>query len=161
MTPVKYTLRDSSADCLTMVPLEAATLAAAITEAEQLQRDAYQDESTTWVDYEMFAGDHAAATEYPDDESVHSGTVTVHPSEPQCDSEEGHDWTATHEIEGGLEENPGVFGHNGGVTISEHCTRCDWHKETDTWAQRRDTGEQGHTSIKYGRREEPEGAVVF
>jgi hypothetical protein len=75
-------------------------------------------------------------------------TVNVDPVEPGC-SERAHDWQSPVEIVGGIEENPGVVGHGGGVIISECCMHCGCKRTTDTWAQRRDTGEQGLTSVKY------------
>lgn len=75
-------------------------------------------------------------------------TVAVDPVEPRC-SERAHDWQSPIEIVGGIEENPGIVGHGGGVIISECCMHCGCKRTTDTWAQRRDTGEQGLTSVKY------------
>jgi hypothetical protein len=50
---------------------------------------------------------------------------------------------------GGLRENPGVQGHGGGVTIHRVCAHCGCLRIYDSWAQRRDTGEQGLASTSY------------
>lgn len=78
-----------------------------------------------------------------------SDTVALEPEEPECVEGEEHDWQSPHEILGGCESNPGVSGHGGGVIIREVCMRCGCGRTTDTWAQRRDTGEQGLTEISY------------
>jgi hypothetical protein len=75
-------------------------------------------------------------------------TVTVEPDEPSC-SHGGHDWRAPHEIVGGLEENPGVRGHGAGVIMTRVCMNCGCGRHTDTWAQNREDGTQGHTSVRY------------
>ena len=76
-------------------------------------------------------------------------TARIDPPEPDCADDESHNWTSPHEIVGGIEENPGVWGHGGGVIIHEACSHCGCRKTTDTWAQRSDTGEQGLESITY------------
>jgi hypothetical protein len=81
------------------------------------------------------------------DESA-SATVALDPDEPECSGGE-HDWQSPHHILGGLEENPGVFGHGGGVIIEEVCMHCGCARITDTWAQNPDTGEQGLRSVEY------------
>ena len=75
--------------------------------------------------------------------------VALDPDEPTCTSEKGHNWRSPHEIVGGLENNPGVWGNGGGVKIYECCTRCGCERLTDTWAQDRDTGEQGLEAVSY------------
>ena len=72
--------------------------------------------------------------------------------EPPCRYTAGHDWIATHDIEGGLKENPGVIGNGGGVIIREHCTRCDCTRTTNTWDRNPIDGTQGHTTVEYGTR---------
>jgi hypothetical protein len=76
-------------------------------------------------------------------------TVEVEPAEPECEDGQAHDWQAPHEIVGGIEENPGVWGHGGGVYINQVCMHCGCGKTIDTWAQNRETGEQGLTSVSY------------
>ena len=78
--------------------------------------------------------------------------------EPACEDSE-HDtcnWDATYEIEGGLKENPGVWGHGGGVKIFTHCTHCDCSRTrtVNTWDQNPCNGSQGHETISYGHRDE-------
>src|SRR5690606_1602198 len=67
--------------------------------------------------------------------------------EPECADDQDHDWQSPHEVLGGLEENPGVQGHGGGVIIREVCAHCGKYKITDTWANH--GGQQGFTSVKY------------
>jgi hypothetical protein len=76
-------------------------------------------------------------------------TVTLDPIEPDCKDGQEHDWQSPYEIVGGIEENPGVWGHGGGVTITEVCMHCGCERFTDTWAQNPETGEQGLTSVAY------------
>lgn len=75
-------------------------------------------------------------------------TVAIDPNEPRC-SEEDHDWQRPHKIVGGIEDNPGVQGHGGGVYITEVCMHCGCKKVTDSWAQNPETGEQGLDSVSY------------
>lgn len=126
--------------------ITADTLAEAIEQAEEWARDGSWDtgEGTIWV--------HAHLIEMGDDgEEIerHSITVQIDPDEPDCTSDEGHDWQAPYEIVGGIKENPGVWGHGGGVTIQEACLHCGCGKLTDTWAQDPETGEQGLDSTAY------------
>ena len=95
--------------------------------------------STVWVNVTVWADD-------PDDAETFK--VAVDPEEPEC-SEDEHNWTAPHDLVGGLESNPGVFGHGGGVIIVEVCSHCGLRRDTDTWAQDRQTGEQGLNSVTY------------
>jgi len=78
-----------------------------------------------------------------------SATVTCEPEEPSCDAGDDHDWQSPHALVGGLEENPGVHGHGGGVIIDEVCVLCGCGRTTDTWAQDRSTGRQGLRSVSY------------
>lgn len=69
---------------------------------------------------------------------------------PPCeDGSEDHDWQAPYGIVGGIEDNPGCWGHGGGVVYHEVCMRCGLTRTTDTWAQRPDNGEQGLTAVSY------------
>lgn len=76
-------------------------------------------------------------------------TVTIEPIEPECAGEHDHDWRSPYSVLGGIKENPGVWGHGGGVILREVCAHCGRYRITDTWAQRKDTGEQGLESVKY------------
>jgi hypothetical protein len=76
--------------------------------------------------------------------------VSIQPKAPSCTGDE-HDWKSP-EFLGGLKENPGVFGHGGGVRIHECCMHCGCEKVTDTWAQNPANGKQGLTSVSYEER---------
>ncbi len=84
-----------------------------------------------------------------DGDSVDRIVIAIDPSAPRCGSGEKHNWTAPHEIVGGLEENPGVFGSGGGVKIHEACSHCGTLRVTDTWGSDRSTGEQGVETVSY------------
>ena len=75
-------------------------------------------------------------------------SVAIEQDEPECSSGD-HDWQSPHELVGGIAENPGVWGHGGGVVITECCLRCGCGRKTDTWAQNRTTGEQGLREVTY------------
>jgi hypothetical protein len=81
------------------------------------------------------------------DEESH--TITLEAEEPDCADGEEHDWRSPHSVLGGLEDDPGVQGHGGGVIITEVCAHCGIYRVTDTWAQDMSTGEQGLTSVEY------------
>ena len=76
-------------------------------------------------------------------------TITVDPDEPDCVEGETHEWVSPVEVVGGLEENPGVFGHGGGVIIVCVCAKCGRYQRTDTWATNPENGEQGLESVEY------------
>lgn len=84
----------------------------------------------------------------PDDDTRESHTIAVEPDEPKCSAGE-HDWRSPFAIVGGIKENPGVFGHGGGVNIHEVCVHCGCGRVTDTWAQNPVNGEQGLRSVEY------------
>lgn len=75
-------------------------------------------------------------------------TITLDPEPPTCAGAD-HDWVSPHWLLGGLRENPGVTGHGGGVICIEACRHCGARQTTDTWAQDRETGEQGLRSVSY------------
>lgn len=75
--------------------------------------------------------------------------ISVDPDEPECDDSTEHDWCSPHEIVGGIEENPGVWCHGGGIVAHEVCMRCGCGRTTDTWAQDMSDGTQGLTSVSY------------
>lgn len=70
------------------------------------------------------------------------GDVTIPMDEPECVGGRGHDWASPYDIVGGIKENPGVWGHGGGVICREVCLRCGCGRTTDTWAG---DGCGGHT----------------
>lgn len=78
-------------------------------------------------------------------------TVTVEADEPECIGGHDHDWQSPIALVGGIESNPGVWGHGAGLIIHEACLRCGCRKTTDTWAQDPDTGGQGRTSVEYAK----------
>ncbi len=92
------------------------------------------------------AADDGTLTE--DGEWSETYTIRVDVAEPRC-AGAAHDWQAPYDVVGGIEENPGVWGHGGGVIITAVCAHCGMYRVTDTWAQRRDTGEQGLRSVTY------------
>ena len=121
---------------------------------------------TTWV--QVYVTDVSRPDEHP---TRHR--VTVDPDEPDCDKSE-HDYRAPHSLVGGIEENPGVQGHGGGVVCSEVCVICGQRRITDSWALCRESGEQGLESVEYPEEREdleewldhafgdwPEGAEEF
>jgi hypothetical protein len=106
-----------------------------------VDRGNYPDaEGTIWIDVSV-------RCEETDEEE--SSTVQLDEDEPACKGDASHDWQSPHEILGGLAENPGVWGHGGGVIIHEVCVLCGCERSTDTWAQRHDNGQQGLTSVTY------------
>lgn len=75
-------------------------------------------------------------------------TVNLDPPEPECAGDE-HEWRSPLSVVGGIESNPGVWAHGGGVLIREVCRHCGRYRETDTWAQCPTTGAQGLRSVTY------------
>lgn len=114
--------------------------------------------STTWVTVNT----HREAIAYcaEDGEAVlctfdsDTHTTTIDPDEPDCASGHDHDWQAPVSVVGGIEDNPGVWGHGGGVTIRKVCAHCGMYRIKDTWAQNPATGEQGLRSIAYEEADE-------
>jgi hypothetical protein len=83
---------------------------------------------TQWIDARILQnGDY-----------VETVTVAIDPEEPDCSSEDGHDWSPDR-----------IYGHGGGATISNTCRACGIRKTIDTWASRADTGEQGLKSLAF------------
>ena len=116
---------------------------------------AYLDdlETTIWVEVRIARETDAGYTVGAGGSRSHeeeSITVQIDPEEPAC-TESAHDWQSPIELVGGIAENPGVWGHGGGVKINEACIHCGCGKTTDTWAQNPTNGEQGLTSVTYER----------
>jgi len=80
--------------------------------------------------------------------------VIIPPTEPPC-TEDKHDWQSPINVVGGISESPGVYGHGGGVTITEVCSHCGWYRVQDTWA---DDGYGGHYDATEYR--EPDSASL-
>ena len=105
-------------------------------------------DGTTWIDVSVWqSGINAGGEIVRVNEGSH--TIEVNQEEPECTCEDGHDWQSPIEIVGGIKENPGVWGHGGGVIINEVCIHCGCGKTTDTWAQNPNNGVQGLTSVSY------------
>lgn len=98
-------------------------------------------------EYWTFCADNAST--HDDEPETHHVKITLEPDEPDCKDDKDHDWRSPIEIVGGIEENPGVWGHGGGVYITEVCMNCGTEKLTDTWAQDMSDGEQGLDSVSY------------
>lgn len=101
------------------------------------------DDETQYIDVYVQEID-AAGEEVGDRECI---TITIDPTEPDCDDGCDHDWQSPHDVLGGLQENPGVWGHGGGVIIREVCAHCGVYRITDTWANH--GAQQGFKSIRY------------
>lgn len=108
--------------------------------ASDVDRSYWPDaEGTIWIDVEV----RCDLTGECD-----TDTVALDEDAPDC-TETEHVWCSPHVLLGGIAENPGCWGHGGGVVIREVCRHCLVTRITDTWAHRPDTGEQGLTSVSY------------
>jgi hypothetical protein len=96
---------------------------------------------TTWIKVAVWS-------EVDENEDAEWHTITLDPIEPEC-SESKHDWRSPYSLLGGLKENPGVYGHGGGVVTTRVCKHCGTYRIADTWAQNPETGEQGLWSVEY------------
>jgi len=83
--------------------------------------------------------------EEEDSQVIHIDTT----KEPSCIDSHGHDWQRPLKVVGGIRESPGAWGHGGGVTVIEVCSKCGMYKKTDTWAQCESCGKQGLTKVTY------------
>lgn len=83
-----------------------------------------------------------------DEDDTETRTFALPPDEPPCTAD-AHEWSDDHDLVGGLPENPGVWGHGGGVRIHTACVHCGCGKIVDTWASHPLTGEQGLTATTY------------
>ncbi len=83
------------------------------------------------------------------EDDKNSKTIVMNQSEPNCVSNERHNWKSPQRILGGDNENPGVHSHGGEVVITEICSICGCERVTDTWAKNPDTGEDGFETIEY------------
>lgn len=109
-----------------------------------------------WVDY----GDPdevTRATRYTeitarnvdDEDDCETRTFRMEPPAPPCADGHAHEWSDDHDLVGGLAENPGVWGHGGGVRIHTACIHCGCGKVVDTWATDPLTGEQGLQALEF------------
>jgi len=76
-------------------------------------------------------------------------TITIEATEPECVDGEEHVWETPHSILGGLKENPGCWGHGGGIVQHSVCMRCGCKRTYDSWAQNPSNGMQGLSSTEY------------
>jgi hypothetical protein len=122
--------------------ITASSLAEAMDRARAgVDGDNYPDrEDTYWV---------RVRVECPETGEVDSDGVRLDIDEPECVAGEDHDWRSPHRIVGGIEENPGVWSHGGGIIMEQVCMRCGCARTTDTWAQDPETGAQGLPSVRY------------
>jgi len=138
--PREWELREDGHEYATETASSAAVALAMA--RENVDRGNYNDtEGTIWIDVNVSCKETGESE---------SDTVQLDEDEPDCESDGGvHNWQSPIELVGGIKENPGCWGHGGGVIITEVCMHCGCKKTTDTWAQRPDTGEQGLTSVSY------------
>lgn len=111
-----------------------------------------EHDKTTWVKVYV---DKVWTEDMGEDAMTESDsfTIAIDPEEPECFEDE-HVWCSPYSVLGGLKENPGVWGHGGGVIIKEVCANCGMYKITDTWAQNPENGEQGLESVQYKKANE-------
>lgn len=131
-----YTCRDA---CGVAIDIEADTPREAA--QEYVDGAEWENASTMWHHI------HVREVGRPDDEGE-TFDITLPPPVPECCGD-AHDWQSPHDLLGGLKENPGVWGHGGGVKIREVCAHCGVYRVTDTWATDPETGQQGLESIEY------------
>ncbi len=60
--------------------------------------------------------------------------IAVDPTAPECVDGEAHEWCSPHELLGGLRDDPGVRGNDGGLIAKEVCRHCGCYRVSDTWA---------------------------
>jgi hypothetical protein len=99
--------------------------------AMRMARQGYEPaEETYWIDFWV----------EPEEEPNEAWqlTITVDPEEPGCINQDEHTWEEEH-----------IRGNGGGVIVTEICRDCNRLRITNTWAYRRDTGEQGLHSVRY------------
>lgn len=139
----RWEYRDDGAGTVEMPD---STLAEAIESSDEANRDGtYWSSSTQYWPYTLYC---------PDTGEEHGQHTTVEPPEPECAGGHTHDWQSPHEVVGGLTGNPGVYGHGGGVIITEVCPHCGTYRVTDTWAEGPYPGQQGWESTSYREADE-------
>jgi hypothetical protein len=75
---------------------------------------------TAWIEVRVWPAS-MTRQEAMDDGEDEAIMVRVDPDEPECDSEDGHDW-----------QESGSIGNGGGVITTEVCRRCDCRRTTNT-----------------------------
>ena len=62
--------------------------------------------------------------------------------EPECDSDDGHDWQSPLEVVGGIDSNPGVWSAGGTtIVVKECCSRCGAYRKTTSYGAQRNPGQ--------------------
>lgn len=122
--------------------LDATEERAATTEARDWVEGGDYDRSgeTYWVHATLQRSEDGGASW----KDVRSLRVAIEPEEPECSSD-GHDW----EDDGAEGFGSVVRGNGGGVICRYRCPHCGWRRVEDSWAQDRETGEQGLHSTRY------------
>lgn len=121
-------------------PLGRTTLDRAIRHAKAELAKSLQGLSTEFYDFEVLDARGETVADLR--------SVAIDPEEPDC-TEARHDW----QDDGAKGFGEVVRGNGGGVVCRWRCSHCRTTKTLDTWAQRRDTGEQGLNSVTYSREE--------
>lgn len=83
------------------------------------------------------------------DEDYGTIKIAIDPTEPDCIDGNEHVWRSPYSVVGGIKENPGVWGHGGGVRTKCICLHCGTYLHGDTWGQDQSDGEQGLATISY------------
>lgn len=104
--------------------------------------DATDGAEAVYIEWESLDGGTWSG---PDSETH---TIEIPPTVPDCCGGE-HEFRSPFSVVGGCKENPGVYGHGGGVIMTEVCCLCGCYQITDTWAQNPENGEQGLRSVEY------------
>lgn len=64
------------------------------------------------------------------------------PAEPECTSEDGHDWQSPYEVVGGLRENPGVWSKGGTTSVFKQCcAHCGCYRTETSYGAQRNPGQ--------------------
>ena len=117
---------------------------------EYVDGGSYGDANRTdWVDVYTWPRYVVGDLTVDDLDERTSDKITIEPEEPACADGHDHEWRSPYDVLGGCRENPGVWGHGGGVIIREVCRHCGCLRTTDTWAQDRSDNTQGLTSVEY------------
>lgn len=103
----------------------------------------YEDgNSTSWIQVTVKA-------KWLPDREPKTIDVRLDPEVPPCEEGHEHDWQSPHAKVGGMKENPGVFGHGGGIVSNECCVNCGCLKKTDTWVEYPPGSQNFRTGISY------------
>lgn len=95
-------------------------------------------------DFDCVGGEYAP--EGLDEIRRETVSVVIEPEPPGCIANT-HDFVAPVEVVGGMEENPGVQGHGGGVIVRTVCRHCGLYRIEDTWDQTQ--GPEPVESVRY------------